>query len=98
MAAIDKLCFQGYITVLKDCSVCYLVVTAACTSALLMDGVAGMVSGFVCAHTLPVLYERYQDQVDDFLYNMLGVVQSQYRKLDTKGILKGGVSKFRKSD
>jgi hypothetical protein len=45
-----------------------------------------------------VLYERYQDQVDDFLYNMLGVVQSQYRKLDTKSILKGGVSKFRKSD
>ncbi|CAD6226885.1 unnamed protein product [Miscanthus lutarioriparius] len=54
--------------------------------------------GFVCAHTLPVLYERYQDQADDFLYNMLGVVQSQYRRLDTKGILKGGVSKFRKSD
>lgn len=55
-------------------------------------------SGFVSAHTLPVLYEKYQDQVDDFLYNMLGVVQSQYQKLDTKGILKGGVSKFRKSD
>ncbi|KAG0541597.1 hypothetical protein BDA96_02G030400 [Sorghum bicolor] len=54
--------------------------------------------GFVCAHTLPVLYERYQDQVDDFLYNMLGVVQSQYQKLDTKGILKGGVSKFRKNE
>lgn len=55
--------------------------------------------GFVCAHTLPVLYERYQDQVDEFLYNMLGLVQSQYSKLDSKGILKvkGGV-RFRKSD
>jgi hypothetical protein len=53
----------------------------------------------VCAHTLPVLYERYQDQVDEFLYNMLGLVQSQYSKLDSKGILKvkGGV-RFRKSD
>lgn len=53
----------------------------------------------MCAHTLPVLYERYQDQVDEFLYNMLGLVQSQYSKLDSKGILKvkGGV-RFRKSD
>ncbi|KAK3126350.1 hypothetical protein QOZ80_7AG0555260 [Eleusine coracana subsp. coracana] len=52
--------------------------------------------GFVCAHTLPVLYEKYQDQVDDFLYNILGLVQNQYQKLD-KGVLKGGV-KFRKSE
>ncbi|KAK3124420.1 hypothetical protein QOZ80_7BG0586330 [Eleusine coracana subsp. coracana] len=52
--------------------------------------------GFVCAHTLPVLYEKYQDQVDDFLYNILGLVQNQYQKLD-KSVLKGGV-KFRKSE
>ncbi|CAL5090591.1 unnamed protein product [Urochloa decumbens] len=51
--------------------------------------------GFVCAHTLPVLYEKYQDQVDDFLYNMLALVQNQYKKLD-KGVLSKG--KFRKSD
>ncbi|CAN6196844.1 unnamed protein product [Urochloa humidicola] len=51
--------------------------------------------GFVCAHTLPVLYEKYQDQVDEFFYNMLGLVQSQYKKLD-KGVLSKG--KFRKSD
>ncbi|KAF8714057.1 hypothetical protein HU200_028052 [Digitaria exilis] len=51
--------------------------------------------GFVCAHTLPVLYEKYQDQVDEFLYNMLGLVQNQYQKLD-KGVLSKG--KFRKSD
>lgn len=51
----------------------------------------------MCAHTLPVLYERYQDQVDDFLYGMLGVVQSQYQKLDKKGVLKGAV-KLRKSE
>ncbi|CAN6209286.1 unnamed protein product [Urochloa humidicola] len=51
--------------------------------------------GFVCAHTVPVLYEKYQDQVDEFLYNMLGLVQNQYKKLD-KGILSKG--KLRKSD
>jgi hypothetical protein len=47
----------------------------------------------VCAHTLPVLYEKYQEQVDDFLNNVLGLLQSQYQK----GVLKGGV-KFRKTE
>ncbi|RWR85791.1 reticulon-like protein B8 [Cinnamomum micranthum f. kanehirae] len=42
--------------------------------------------GFVAAHTLPVLYERYEDQVDSFVYNMLGQLQNQYKKLD-KGVL-----------
>jgi len=55
--------------------------------------------GFVCAHTLPVFYERYHDQVDEVLYNMLGLIGSQYQKLD-KGVLskipKGNL-KFRKS-
>lgn len=57
------------------------------------------VAGFVCAHTLPVFYERYHDQVDEVLYNMLGLIGSQYQKLD-KGVLskipKGNL-KFRKS-
>ncbi|XP_078162971.1 reticulon family protein [Carex rostrata] len=39
-------------------------------------------SGFVSAHTLPVLYEKYQDQVDDFLYQVLGLLRSQYQKID----------------
>jgi hypothetical protein len=42
--------------------------------------------GFVGAHTLPVLYERYDDKVDGFVYNMFGQVQHHYRKLD-KGLL-----------
>ncbi|KAE8796685.1 Reticulon-like protein B8 [Hordeum vulgare] len=42
--------------------------------------------GFVCAHTLPVLYEKYEDQVDDFLYNILGLLRDQYQKLDS-GVL-----------
>lgn len=39
--------------------------------------------GFVAAHTLPVLYEKYEDQVDDFMYSLFGQIQSQYRKLDS---------------
>ncbi|XP_057461424.1 reticulon-like protein B8 [Actinidia eriantha] len=45
--------------------------------------------GFVAAHTLPVLYERYDNQVDGFVYNVLGQLQHQYRKLDY-----GVLSKF----
>ncbi|XP_057506157.1 reticulon-like protein B8 isoform X1 [Actinidia eriantha] len=52
--------------------------------------------GFVAAHTLPVLYERYDDQVDGFVYNVLGQLQHHYRKLDSyvlskipKGKLRG---------
>ncbi|KAG9439623.1 hypothetical protein H6P81_019788 [Aristolochia fimbriata] len=54
--------------------------------------------GFVAAHTLPVLYERYEDQVDNFIYRLLGQLQNQYRKLDS-GVLgripKGNI-KFKK--
>ncbi|XP_047092682.1 reticulon-like protein B8 [Lolium rigidum] len=42
--------------------------------------------GFVCAHTLPVLYEKYEDQVDEFLYSILGLLRDQYQKLDS-GVL-----------
>ncbi|XP_072950886.1 reticulon-like protein B8 [Typha angustifolia] len=37
---------------------------------------------FVGAHTLPVLYEKYEDQVDDFFYKFLGLLRNQYQKLD----------------
>jgi len=42
--------------------------------------------GFVAAHTLPVLYERYEDQVDGFVYDLYGQFQHHYKKLD-KGLL-----------
>ncbi|XP_030929727.1 reticulon-like protein B8 isoform X2 [Quercus lobata] len=52
--------------------------------------------GFVAAHTLPVLYERYEDEVDSFVYAVLEQIQHNYRKLDAgflskipKGKLKG---------
>ncbi|XP_027344406.1 reticulon-like protein B8 [Abrus precatorius] len=38
--------------------------------------------GFVAAHTLPVLYEKYEDEVDNFVYKFFGQLQNQYRNLD----------------
>lgn len=52
--------------------------------------------GFVAAHTLPVLYERYEDEVDTFVYSVQEQIQHNYWKLDAgllskipKGKLKG---------
>ncbi|XP_004499535.1 reticulon-like protein B8 [Cicer arietinum] len=52
--------------------------------------------GIVAAHTLPVFYEKYEDEVDNFVFQVLGQVQNNYRKLDAgvlskipKGNLKG---------
>ncbi|XP_041995510.1 reticulon-like protein B8 [Salvia splendens] len=57
--------------------------------------------GFVAAHTLPILYERYDDQVDAFVYNMLGQLQQNYRKLNS-GVLsripKGKVVRAKKAE
>ncbi|KAJ9549354.1 hypothetical protein OSB04_021897 [Centaurea solstitialis] len=39
--------------------------------------------GFVAAHILPVVYEKYDDQIDSAVYNVLGKVQNNYSKLDT---------------
>jgi hypothetical protein len=33
-----------------------------------------------------VLYEKYEDQIDGFLYNLLGLLRDQYQKLD-QGVL-----------
>ncbi|KAI7750677.1 hypothetical protein M8C21_029521 [Ambrosia artemisiifolia] len=38
--------------------------------------------GFVAAHTLPVVYEKYDDQIDNAVYNVLGKLQNNYGKLD----------------
>ncbi|CAI9089898.1 OLC1v1024549C1 [Oldenlandia corymbosa var. corymbosa] len=56
--------------------------------------------GFVAAHTLPVLYERYEDQVDGFIYSVLRQLQGHYRKLDTGFLRKIPTRKFmgKKSD
>ena len=33
-----------------------------------------------------MLYEKYDDQVDNFLYGILGLLRDQYQKLDS-GVL-----------
>lgn len=40
--------------------------------------------GFVAAHTLPVLYEKYEDQVDAFVDDLLGKMQHHYRNVDSR--------------
>lgn len=54
-----------------------------------------IVSGFVAAHVLPVLYERYDDQVDGFVYNALEKFQCHYQKLDHRVLSRFPTSKFR---
>ncbi|CAN8270059.1 unnamed protein product [Cochlearia groenlandica] len=39
--------------------------------------------GFVGAHTMPVLYERYEDEVDGFVDTMIMKFHSHYKKLDS---------------
>lgn len=45
-------------------------------------------AGFVCSQTLPILYEKYEDQIDGFLYNLLGQFQNHYSKLDVSVLSK----------
>ncbi|TYG99261.1 hypothetical protein ES288_A10G182300v1 [Gossypium darwinii] len=51
--------------------------------------------GFVAAHTLPVLYERYDEQIDGFVYNMLDQFQNHYKKLDSGALSKIPKGKFK---
>ncbi|XP_075498276.1 reticulon-like protein B8 [Primulina tabacum] len=51
--------------------------------------------GFVAAHTLPVLYERYENEVDSFVSNVLDQFQHNYRKLDTHVLSRIPTGKFR---
>lgn len=54
-----------------------------------------IVLGFVAAHTLPVLYERYDDQVDGFVYNAFQQFQGHYQKLDRGVLSRFPTGKFR---
>ncbi|GAB4850673.1 hypothetical protein Ancab_029984 [Ancistrocladus abbreviatus] len=51
--------------------------------------------GFVGVHTLPVLYEQYEDQVDSFVDNLLGQLQRHYKKIDTGVLSKIPTAKLR---
>ncbi|KAG8387124.1 hypothetical protein BUALT_Bualt03G0220600 [Buddleja alternifolia] len=69
----------------------FLVVVASLLAAAIIGSWCNFLTvlyiGFVAAHTLPILYERYDDQVDGFVYNVLQQLQHNYRKLDA-GVLK----------
>lgn len=54
-----------------------------------------IVLGFVAAHMLPVLYERYDDQVDGFVYNTLEKFRGHYQKLDRGVLSRFPTGKFR---
>ncbi|MBA0779762.1 hypothetical protein Gotri_003973 [Gossypium trilobum] len=51
--------------------------------------------GFVAAHTLPVLYERYDEQIDGFVYKVLDQFQNHYKKLDSGFLSKIPKGKFK---
>ncbi|KAL8139908.1 hypothetical protein V2J09_005929 [Rumex salicifolius] len=50
--------------------------------------------GFVAAHTLPVLYEKNEDQVDCFVDNLLGQMQHHYKKIDTGALRRMSTRRF----
>ncbi|XP_021735314.1 reticulon-like protein B8 [Chenopodium quinoa] len=44
--------------------------------------------GFVAAHTLPVLYEKYDDQIDGFAENLINQMTHHYKKVDARVLSK----------
>ncbi|XP_028781353.1 reticulon-like protein B8 isoform X1 [Neltuma alba] len=78
----------------------FLVVVGSLMAAAVIGGWCNFLTviyiGFVAAHTLPVLYERHEDEVDKFVYKALDEMQNRFRNLDagllsriSKGKLKG---------
>ncbi|KAI4305979.1 hypothetical protein L6164_029300 [Bauhinia variegata] len=51
--------------------------------------------GFVAAHTLPVLYEKHEDQVDNFVYMVFDQFKNHYQKLDAGVLSKIPRGKFK---
>lgn len=54
--------------------------------------------GFVILHTVPALYERYEDKVDEFAERGMTEINKLYKVLDTKVLSKipRGPSKSKK--
>ncbi|XP_039155024.1 reticulon-like protein B8 isoform X2 [Eucalyptus grandis] len=78
----------------------FLVVVGSLWAAAIIGGLCNFITvlyiGFVAAHTLPVLYERYEDQVDSFGDQVLDQLQHHYRKLaplELKSAFKGNHEK-----
>ncbi|KAJ0263721.1 Reticulon-like protein B8 [Hirschfeldia incana] len=56
--------------------------------------------GFVGAHTMPVVYERYEDEVDGFVDSLLMKFHSHFKKIDSGflGRIPSGKFGFKKHD
>lgn len=54
--------------------------------------------GFIGAHTLPVVYEKYDVQIDAFVYNLLHRFQQQFNQLDKSVLTKLGSFKGKKGE
>ncbi|XP_010036176.2 reticulon-like protein B8 [Eucalyptus grandis] len=74
----------------------FLVVVASLWAAAIIGSWCNFLTvlyvGFVAMHTLPVLYEQYEDQVDSFVSQLLGQFRNHYQKLDA-----GIISKIAKA-
>ncbi|XP_057864545.1 reticulon-like protein B8 [Cryptomeria japonica] len=53
--------------------------------------------GFVAAHTLPVLYEKYGDQIDSCIYDALDKTKQNYRRFDSQVLRRIPTMKGKKS-
>ncbi|GAB2291707.1 hypothetical protein Dimus_025958 [Dionaea muscipula] len=51
--------------------------------------------GIILSLSVPVLYDKYQDEVDDKIHMALGIVQAQYRKFDESFLRKLPSSMYR---
>ncbi|KAL3633808.1 Reticulon-like protein B8 [Castilleja foliolosa] len=77
----------------------FLVVIASLLAAAIIGSWCNFLTviyiGFVAAHTLPILYERYEDEVDAFVYKLINQFQHNYRKLDARVLSRIPTHKFR---
>eukprot|EP01018_Ginkgo_biloba_P029529 Gb_22667 [translate_table: standard] len=82
----------------------FLVVSAGLWMLAVIGSWCNLISilyiGFIAAHTLPVLYERYEDQVDSFVYNALDEMKRHYGRFDANVLSKipKGMAKGKKSN
>ncbi|KAK4278916.1 hypothetical protein QN277_016691 [Acacia crassicarpa] len=64
----------------------FLVVVGSLMAAAMIGGWCNFITviyiGFVAAHTLPVLYEKHEDEVDNFVYKVLDEMKNRFGGLD----------------
>lgn len=55
---------------------------------------SSLLLGFVAAHTLPVLYEKYEDEIDGFVDKLLNRMTHHYKKVDARFLSKMPTRKY----